>query len=49
MLLAELHRGSYMSTLVLLNLLNELKKRNKRAFYLFAMSFINSRIHEHEC
>ena len=43
-----------MSAHVLLNLLNELRKRDKseacRVFYLFyAMSLINSIIQEHEC
>ena len=43
-----------MSAHVLLNLLNELRKRDKceasRAFYLFfATSLINSIIQEHEC
>ena len=43
-----------MSAHVLLNLLNELGKRDKceacRAFYLFfAASLINSIIQEHEC
>ena len=43
-----------MSAHVLLNLLNELGKRDKmqacQAFYLFfAMSLINSIKHEHEC
>ena len=43
-----------MSAHVLLNLLNELGKRDKceacGAFYLFfATSLINSIIHEHEC
>ena len=42
-----------MSAYVLVNLLNELRKRDKceacRAFYLFfATSFINSIIQEHE-
>ena len=38
-----IYRGSYMSAHVLLNLLNELGKRNKmRGFYLFfATSLIN--------
>ena len=41
------HRGSYMSAYALLNLLNELKKRDKceacRAFYFFiTISFIKS-------
>ena len=50
----ELHRVSYISAHVLLNLLNELRKRDKmracRAFYLFfATSLINSIIQEHEC
>ena len=48
-----LHRGSYMSAHVLLNLLNELGKRDKceacRAFYLFfATSLIKSIKQEHE-
>ena len=43
-----------MSAHVLLNLLNELRKRDKceacRAFYLFfTTSLINSIIQEHEC
>ena len=43
-----------MSAQVLLNLLNELRKRDDceacRAFYhFFTMSLINSMIHEHEC
>ena len=47
-------RGSYMSAHFLLNLLNELGKREKceacRAFYLFfATSLINSILQEHEC
>ena len=41
-----------MSAHVLLNLVNELRKRDKNArqvgFY-FATSLINSIIHEHEC
>ena len=50
-----LNRGSYMSAHVLLNLLNELGKKEIkceacRAFYLFfATSLINSIIQEHEC
>ena len=52
-LLNALYRGSYVSAHVLLNLLNELGKRDKmrgfRAFYLFfATSLINSIIQEHE-
>ena len=48
------YRGSYMSAYVLLNLLNELGKRDKmracRAYYLFfATSYINSIVQEHEC
>ena len=47
-------RGPYMSTYVLLNLLNELEKEIKceecLAFYLFfATSLIKSIIREHEC
>ena len=56
---SAIHRGSYMSAHVLLNLLNKLGKRDKmqglpsilcrRAFYLFfATSLINSIILEHE-
>ena len=55
----DVYRESYMSAHVLLNLLNELRKRDKmlgikceacRAFYLFfATSLINSIIQEHEC
>ena len=38
-----IYRGSYMSAHVLLNLLNELRKRDKCAFYrFFATSIINS-------
>ena len=49
-----IHRGSYMSTPVLLNLFNELEKEIKceacRAFYLFfPMSLINTGIQEREC
>ena len=53
--LEYIYRGSHMSSHVLLNLLNELGKRDKifeacRAFYLFfATSLINSIIQEHEC
>ena len=52
--LSVLNRGSYISAHVLLNLLNELRKRVKceacRAFYLFsATSLINSIIQGHEC
>ena len=40
-----MHRGSYMSAHVLLNLLNELRKRDKceacRAFYLFSRYELN--------
>ena len=48
------HRGSYISAHVLLNLLNELGKRDKMrglpSIYLFfATSLINSIIQEHEC
>ena len=39
----SVNRGSYMSAHVLLNLLNELRKRD------FATSLINSIIQEHEC
>ena len=43
----NIYRGSYMSAHILLNLLNELGKRDKckadQAFYIyFAMSLINS-------
>ena len=49
-----LYRGSYMSVHVLLNLLNELRKRDKMPglpsiLSLFATSLINSIIQEHEC
>ena len=49
-----LRRGSYMSVLVFLNLLNELGKRDKMRglpsiLSLFATSLIHSIIHEHEC
>ena len=48
------YRGSCVGAYVLLNLINELGKRDKmrglQAFYLFfAMSLINSIIQEHEC
>ena len=49
------HSGSYMSAHVLLNLLNKLRKSNKKfkaclAFYrFFATSLINSIIHQYEC
>ena len=48
------HKGSYMSVQVQLNLLNELKKRDKCSasltFYLFlATSLINSIIWVHQC
>ena len=46
------NNGSYMSAHVLLNLLNELGKRDKMgvlpSIYLFATSLINSIIQEHE-
>ena len=49
----SLHRGSYISAHVLLNLLNELGKRDKmlgKPLYLFfATSLINSVKQEHEC
>ena len=46
----RMYRGSYMSAHVLLNLLNELGKRDKMQKYLFfAKSLINSIIQEHEC
>ena len=50
----EIYRGSYMSAHVLLNLLNELGKRDKMRrlpsiLSLFATSLINSIIQEHEC
>ena len=52
----HLHRGSYMSADVLLNLLNNLRKRDKMqglpsilSFFFFAASLINSIIQEHEC
>ena len=48
------NRGSYMSAHVLLNLLNELRKRDKMRglpsiLSLYAMSLRNSIIQEHEC
>ena len=48
------NRGSYMSAHVLLNLLNELGKRDKMRglpsiLYLFRNEFNNSIIQEHEC
>ena len=47
----SIYRGPYMSVHVLLNLFNELGKRDKiRALYLFcATSLINSIIQAHEC
>ena len=52
--LSKLYRGSYMSAHVLLNLLNELGKRDKMRglpsiLSLFATHLINSIIQEHEC
>ena len=52
--LRELNRGSYMSVLVLLNLLNQLVKSDKMRdlpciYCFFATSLINSIIQEHEC
>ena len=49
-----LYRGSYMSAHVLLNLLNELRKRDKMRglpciLSFFATSLINSIMQEHEC
>ena len=52
-----IYRGSYISAHVLLNLLGDLRKKDKmrglfrkRAFYLFfATRLINSIIQEHEC
>ena len=47
-----INRGSYMSAHVLLNLLNELGKRDKMRglqYLFFATSLINSIIQEHEC
>ena len=50
----HIHRGSYVSAHVLLNLLNKLRKRDKmlacRLFYhFFATSLINSKILKHKC
>ena len=52
--IVALNRRSYMSTRVLMNLLNELGKRDKMRglpsiLSVFAMNFINSIIQEHEC
>ena len=52
-MLSVIHKGSYMSTHVLLNLLNKLGKVIKceacQGYYLFfATSLINSIIHEHD-
>ena len=52
--LGRIHRGSYMSAHVLLDLLNELGKSDKMQglqsiLSLFRKSLINSRIHEYEC
>ena len=49
-----IHRGSYISAHVLLNLLNELRKRDKMRglpsiLSLFPTSLSNSIIQEHEC
>ena len=49
-----IYRGSYMSAHVLLNLLNELGRRDKMRglpsiLSLFRKSLINSIIQEHEC
>ena len=49
-----LHRGSYLRANVLLNLLNELGKRDKMRglpsiLFFFATSLINSKIQEQEC
>ena len=49
-----IYRGFYMSANVLLNLVNELGKRDcmrgfPSIFSLFLKSFINSIIQEHEC
>ena len=49
-----LHRGSYMSAQVLLNLLNKLRKRAKiqglsSILSLVRNEFNNSIIHEHKC
>ena len=51
---AKIHRGSYMSAQILLNLLNELEKRDKicglpSILSLFAMCLINSITQEQEC
>ena len=50
----RIYRGSYMSSHILLNLLNKLGKKDKmeacRTFYLFfPTSLINPIIQEHEC
>ena len=51
----QIHRGSYMSAHVLLNLLNELGKRDKMRglpsilSHFFATGLINSIIQAHEC
>ena len=49
----QLHRGSYMSTHVLLNLLNEFGKKSRREamssiFSVSSTSLINSTIQEYE-
>ena len=48
---SDIHRGSYMSAHVLLNLLNELGNRDKMQGLpsIFATSLINSIIQQHEC
>ena len=50
----HINRGSYMSAYVLLNLLNELSKRDQKRclpsiLSIFRKSLMNSIIHEHEC
>ena len=50
----KLYIGSYMSAHVLLNLLNELRKRDKvrglaNIYRFFATSLLHSIIQEHEC
>ena len=52
--LVKIHRGSYMSDYVLLNLLSKLGKRGKMRglpsiYFILATSLINSIIPEHEC
>ena len=49
---SNVNRGSYMSAHISLNLINELRKRDKvrgLTSFLFSQCLINSLKHEHEC